>query len=850
MIKNEKIKKGKNIQKNNVEYPINSSTKILNNNTSNTSNENPKIITQKNEEPESIIKKISKPYELKELNALSHFKQNIINYEKNCADPITESSYYCFNCKQSICNKCGLNNHKDHILILRNNCLDYDKTFFNEISKVIEDSLLIEDRKNDIKNKITSSINELKNSLDNLKINKFKEIDIIFNKLKNHILELKNNFLKTKKTIEDYYTSNKEFFNIEKLENNSEINKEINNKNNNIIPNNPEIIYKDNLNNKNNSNNNNVLIQKNRDIENTIFILNFDLMNNCDNKNIEILEFINSIKNTINIYLENLNNKTISVQKDILQYLDIPLNFGIFEDFYKDINSRVITYSEHINQFKETLCEIIKKTSNLDKIKDLINILESQNIKGKKYIFDQHFFKNPNFTKNVEKMKIRQNSKNKKLKRGISGDFKLIERNSHKQSIKIDTDNINNKDNTSFNNLKANLLKRNSSNKKSSISPFKTVGNKTKINKNSKKILYKSNSFYDPNYKPLNTKNIILNQLILQKFFAYSIYDFYLKYYNPSKIKNNIKKINGKNNNTKNCVELKSTKNENEKIIKSVSYLANYTQRYNKLKEKAKPLIGTNQIQIYDLNTKKITKKIINLTKEEHGYTLFPEGCRHILLDNNLYITGGTDMYGMPINIVLLYNLHNNSISKINNLIDNHSYHSLEYLERYDCILLIGGENSSVCEIMDVDLKKWYKLPSLNYPRANTNIYFNFITNDLFALFGIIGDISDKKIKYSEIIEVIEMDNISNGWSKVDYYKGSGFNLNNNYCMTLPFTKDKLLIYGADNMRSTNKNLFALFDLNKNECIKVDRYTLEQIKLEEKKIRLFDLAINKMNFEN
>ena len=100
-----------------------------------------------------------------------------------------------------------------------------------------------------------------------------------------------------------------------------------------------------------------------------------------------------------------------------------------------------------------------------------------------------------------------------------------------------------------------------------------------------------------------------------------------------------------------------------------------------------------------------------------------------------------------------------------------------------------------------------------------------------------------------KIIEVIEMDNISNGWAKIDYYKGSGFNLNNNYCMTLPFTKDRLLIYGADNMRSTNKNLFALFDLNKNECIKVDRNTLEQIKLEEKRIRLFDLALNKMNFE-
>ena len=108
-------------------------------------------------------------------------------------------------------------------------------------------------------------------------------------------------------------------------------------------------------------------------------------------------------------------------------------------------------------------------------------------------------------------------------------------------------------------------------------------------------------------------------------------------------------------NNIRNLSDLKNFKIYEQEEIKTVSYLTNYTQRYNKLKEKAKPIIGTNQIQLYDLVTKKITKKVLNLTKEEHGYTLFPEGCRHILLGNNLYITGGTDMYRMPINIVLLY---------------------------------------------------------------------------------------------------------------------------------------------------------------------------------------------------
>ena len=85
--------------------------------------------------------KINKPSELKDFDACSHFKENIVNYESNCKDPIQESSYYCLTCKKSICQDCGINEHKDHLLIQRENCLNYDKTFFNEISQVIEENL-------------------------------------------------------------------------------------------------------------------------------------------------------------------------------------------------------------------------------------------------------------------------------------------------------------------------------------------------------------------------------------------------------------------------------------------------------------------------------------------------------------------------------------------------------------------------------------------------------------------------------------------------------------------------------------------------------------------------------------
>ena len=175
-----------------------------------------------------------------------------------------------------------------------------------------------------------------------------------------------------------------------------------------------------------------------------------------------------------------------------------------------------------------------------------------------------------------------------------------------------------------------------------------------------------------------------------------------------------------------------------------------------------------------------------------------------------------------------------------------HSYHTVEYLENFDSIICIGGENSNQCEIMDLENKKWIKLPNLNNPRGNANVYYNNLTSELFVLFGICG-IMCEKINYSDSIEVLELKDIDKGWIIVDYYKTPGLNLKLNYCMTIPFTKEQLLIYGGSNMRSFSKNIYALFHMIKNECNKVDTQTMELIKLEEKKSRLVDLALTKLS---
>jgi hypothetical protein len=441
----------------------------------------------------------------------------------------------------------------------------------------------------------------------------------------------------------------------------------------------------------------------------------------------------------------------------------------------------------------------------------------------------------------------------------------------------------------------------------SNINNLKTIDKYNKINEpknefkrsNSNLNVKNSNIFIN-----IDKESIILNQRILERFFAYSILDFYSKHfkvinledgeddpyyylniYNHVKINNDfynqLRHKDKDNNQTKRSHRSKSVKNGNKKnqnnynynnsnntsklasnansknkskknfgsqnstFIRSVSLLSNYSERYTELKEKVKPIIGTNYVQFFEPSTNKITRVQIPLIKEIHGYSTFPDGCRHILIDQFLYITGGSDNCGYPINIVLMLNIEIGELTRISNLNDNHSYHSIEYLENYDCLILIGGEHSTSCEIMDLDSRKWTKLPSLNYPRANCNIYYNSITTDLFVLFGIESGMNDKA-KYTDSIEVLELNDIISGWMKVDYYKTVGFDLKNNYCITLPFTRDKLLVFGGSTGRSIEKRIFALFDMIKNEIIKVDEKTMDIIKLEESKIKSFDKALEKI----
>ena len=804
-----------------------------------------------------IYKKITKPPELENFDTSFHLQHNILNYDVNCKDIITNQSYYCISCKQSVCISCGAYEHKDHILIQRDNCLFYDPNFFIEISKIIDNSLTIESRKQSIKDSIENSISNIKNHLDQLKVIKLNEIDEFFDKTNNNMKKLKKNFMDAKSCIENYYKQHKKFFNINYKSDNG------NNNNNNII--------EEELN-------------KNLDIENTLFIMNFDLMNLCDSKNLKVLDKVNEITNKINLTIENINKKSSELIQIISNSYYLDLNIDKCNNYYDDIKFRIEKYSQIINQYQVTIVDIIKKNGNIDKIKELLEIFDSKNKKNKDIIFQQSFFQNENNENITPRLSNKQFKENENKLSSCKSNNSLLNSN-------------NNTDIKDNNNLKVNLCSNQKGNKsnintpssksakkfynlkkeKDMLSPHKNKINKV-LSENSIVNLSNNNLVFSNktiSTNKINFNDIILDNRIIQRFFAYSISDFYkqnflidnsnkdeeninnksFKKKNKSNINNsknkennfNIKKLNKKNKTSYNILNKNNIEeiDSNQYNIKSVAYLANYQNRYNSLKERAKPIIGTNQIQIFDQNTKKIIKKTTSLKKDEHGYSIFPDGCRHILIDNILYLTGGNNNCG---HIVLSYDIMSNKLTRLSNFINDHSFHSLEYIDNFDCIVCIGGQNSTSCEIMDINGQKWKKLPSLNYPRANCNIYYNNINEQIYALFGLKGNLWDKNNKNSDKIEVLNLNLIDKGWVNLDYYKSIGLDLKVNFCKTMPFTKDKLIIVGGNNVRSIEEqNFYALFDMNKNEIIKVDKQTLELIKLEEKKMRAADLALTKIN---
>jgi hypothetical protein len=720
--------------------------------------------------------------DLKNIDVYQHLRHNILDQKINCKETLSEEVYYCITCKQSTCEQCSLIKHKNHKIYPKLYFYSYKDNFYDEVLSMLKDSYKINDNKDSYILLIETQANELHKKIDEIKEKKIREINENFQKAIKCINELENNTNEIKKQMESFYKTNHDFFNI----------------------------------------------VKNNDFDNSIFILYYELNYLGCVKNNEMNKRIEKLKNDFVKYKEYFDihkNKTIKMMEDFLGLEEPQINM---DDIYWDVKFRLKTYNELIENLKQNIYDLMEHSGNMSDLKELVNILDSKNKKGIQYIFNQDYF-----TKNQNNKSNRNVKEYSSDKDNLNNEIKIY--NKTVEAKRRDKSHISKKQFANGRKTPNHLEKltdrnRHLDNKSQSKKTFSPSGTHQRTHSKTKNFSGKSSSFINfqtadaskaalRNLGIYSSKDITLDDKIKKKFFTYSYIDLYNKLFSnhPRKSFDN-----------------------NERIF------ADYKNRNNKLKEYVKPIVGTNEIMIYDSTQDKSIKIKVNLNKEKHGYEKFPSGCRHLYIEGKLYICGGVDPVSYPINTTLVYQPVNNTITKIDNMLNPHSYHNMEYLDNYDCFVVVGGENNRSVELFDIFTQKWSKLPELSIPRANINIYFDEFTSELYALFGALGNYSEKKNIYSETIEVLELNDISSGWCKIDYYKGSSFDIRQENVSTLPFTRTKLLIYGGKSSRE-NENLFGIYLIDKMELIKADKDVIEKIKYEQKKIKMINNTYQKLN---
>ena len=738
-----------------------------------------------NEEKDDQNNSSNSKQELKNIDVYQHLRKNILDPLTNCKETLSDEIYYCITCKQSTCEQCSLIKHQNHKIYPKIAFYSYNKNLFDEVQDILKNSYAINKDKDSYIALIEKNAKELHNKIDEIKKKKISEIKKMFKKATEYLTQLENYTNTVKNDMELFYKNHNDFF----------------------------------------------AVLKNNDLDNSIFLLYYELNFLGHSKNFEMMKKVEKLKKDFENYKEYFNvhkNKTIQLLQDFLG-AEIPQTNA--DDVYWDIKFRIKTYDEYIDKLKQNIYDIMKHSGGISDLKELVTILDSKNKKGIQYIFNQDYFtKNQNNKTNKDEDKnkdkdamnlsgissdekrtnktieAKRRDKNKN-KKNISLSKQIICTNRKKKIGRLENDgylrsNPNYASNSNLHSQRSYVSKKNHPGKSNSFLHFHTLEGSKSLDK-----------------LGINSaKDITLDDDIKKKYFTYSFIDLYNKLF---------------------------TRQPRKSFDNNARIYVDYNNRNNTLKEYVKPIIGTNEIMVYDSTQDKSIRVKVNLHKDNHGYEKFPSGCRHLFIDGKLYICGGVDQINDPINTALIYQPSNNSIKKIDNMLNPHSYHSMEYLDNYDCFVIIGGENNKNVELFDVFTQKWSKLPDLHIPRANINIYFDDFTSELYALFGALGDYSEKKNIYSEAIEVLELNDISSGWCKIDYYKGSSFDIRQENVTTFPFTRTKLLIYGGKSSRE-NENLFGIYLIDKMGLIKADKELIEKIKLEQKKIKMINKKYEKM----
>jgi hypothetical protein len=307
-------------------------------------------------------------------------------------------------------------------------------------------------------------------------------------------------------------------------------------------------------------------------------------------------------------------------------------------------------------------------------------------------------------------------------------------------------------------------------------------------------------------------------------------------------------------------------------ILLNENHLENLT---NVITPKAKVL--TNEMLIFNRRNMTIYKHFVPLNNEEHGIGYFLDGCRYIVANEKIYISGGRDEEHY-FSVFLEYDYMRNSIRRLNDLCYARAYHKMIFCHNKQRIYFLGGENNNSCEFYDCFKNVNLPMPSLNEPRSYLNAYVSCDGKKIYALFGIKGKILqsefcdkvevldlveyeekmqhllsasnkdenilfnmelkkyscgyDNSVKISNIQSVlgkIRCDEILNcKWNFVEYKNSADIDLKFRYVGVYPLEKDILLLIGGCLYREINL-MISVFDVRKNEISNVNADIVSEI---------------------
>jgi len=635
------------------------------------------------------------------LDVFQHLKLGVQNKDKNCiCDNSIDKKFYCIPCKISCCTKCTLEEHKMHLLIAKG---DFDmqpqqiQKSFQQLEDILEKDELfksIEEKKKELISEVEKTYNKLNQMINDWKNYKINEINELFGELTDNLKNVNEKKKEAKNVLNNYSKKYKDFLSLG---------------------------------------------DKNKDPNNTMFLINYDLLSIAYLWSDTLSKLGKTIGNDMKDYKqrEQMKHKFITdgvheilfnkededfethekIDQKFLPLVKLKVEVKDFNaDKLKDIDKRISKFNKGVDSFKQAVINSVNKHGNYRDIEKENNIFEHRKVKGADNLFSQR---------------------------------------------KSDT------------------------------------------------IRGEDSNLINPERQIKNKNDIVLDNQVLNKYFAHILTDIYDQYFRIPTIELQSSHAD---------LKLKVSEEDETNIARVEE--------------------GTDKISLYDKKTNKLVKKKVNLKKNPHGYVKFPLGCRSVLVGDKLYITGGKDTYKEYPN-ALIYDRKTEKIKRIMDMQNPRCYHTMIFNEVFETMMVIGGENNDTVEIFDPLSNRWQLLPELNIPRAIPLFYFDEGRGNMYVLFGVENNYLNSN--YTDTIEVLDLTEIKQGWMKINYNNKARMDFKC-HLNIYPLNDYLLLIYGGIESRANKRN-GCVYHLIKAEMNLIDKNLMDDLRNEAKNNKLLSSIV-------